>query len=141
MQFWAPQFKKDVELSACIQRRGTQLEGLSWGCLGTLGGSGLEKRRLEGSPHCSVQIPERGNWRGMVELFSLVFSDRTHGNGPKPCQGMFRLGIRKHFCSETLVKHWNRFPGEHKVFRRHLHNALNNMFWLLVSPEVVRQWD
>lgn len=63
----------------------------------------------------------------------------THRNGPKLCQGMFRLDIRNHFCSETLVKHWNRFPGEDKVFRRHLDNVLNSMLWLLVSPEVVRQ--
>lgn len=48
-----PSFKKDVELSECIQRRATQqvtgLEGLSCGeWLGTLGWSSLEKRRLEG---------------------------------------------------------------------------------------------
>lgn len=67
-----------------------------------------------------------GIGEGCVELFSQVFSDRTHGNGPKLCQGTFRSDIRKHFFAETLVKHQNRFPREQEVFRRHL-DALNNM--------------
>ncbi|KFV99539.1 hypothetical protein N327_10792, partial [Fulmarus glacialis] len=54
-------------------------------------------------------------------------------NGSKLCQGRFRLDIRKHFFTESVVKHWTRLPREVddvpslSVFRRHLDNALNTM--------------
>ncbi|KFV90861.1 hypothetical protein N327_12031, partial [Fulmarus glacialis] len=48
-------------------------------------------------------------------------------------QGRFRLDVKKHFFTDSVVRHWDRLPKELvnapclPVFQRHLDNALNNM--------------
>ena len=37
------------------------------------------------------------------------------GNGPKLCQGKFRLNIRKNLCTVRVAKHWHGLPKEEVV--------------------------
>jgi len=101
--------------------------------LRTWGLSSLENRRLRWDLIALCSFLRRGCGEGGAGLFSPGSSHRMRGSGSKLCQRRLRVDRRKHFCTERLLKHWNRLAREVvdapslAVFKRCSNSALNNM--------------
>ncbi|KAK4814469.1 LOW QUALITY PROTEIN: hypothetical protein QYF61_018987 [Mycteria americana] len=114
VQFWAPQYKRDMDILERVQRRATNmikgLERLLYEeRLRAPQLFSSEKRRLREDLINVYKYLNGGAKRTEPRYFSGV---QTRGNGHKLKHRRFHLNIRKHFFTVRVTEHWHRLPRE-----------------------------
>ena len=104
-----------------------------WGAAEETGIVQSGEEEVQGKRYCFLQLPEGRSLRGGGWTLLLGNSDRMTGNGLKLCQGRYRLDIRKHFFSKTVMVRRRRLlkeVGESpslEAFKNHGDVALRDM--------------
>ncbi|KFV70931.1 hypothetical protein N307_05004, partial [Dryobates pubescens] len=117
VQFWSPDYKRDLELLEGVQRRAIRMirgrEHLSYeDRLKELGLISLEKRRLRGDLIVVFQYLKEASKKAGEGLLRISGSDRTRGDRMKLEVGRFRLDVRRKFFTMRVVKPWNGLSRE-----------------------------
>jgi len=72
----------------------------------------LKKRRLRGDLIAAFQYLEEAYKKAGQGLFTRACSDRMRVNGLKLKEGGLRLDTREKLLTMSVLRHWNRLPGE-----------------------------
>ncbi|KAK4832384.1 hypothetical protein QYF61_022239 [Mycteria americana] len=95
VQFWAPQYKRNMDILERVQQREAE-------------GAGTVQPREEKAQGNIISLYKYLKKRFIEDrdrLFSVVTSDRTRGNGHNLKHRRFHLNIRKHFFTVKVTEH------------------------------------